>query len=265
MDRIANIFAARKPLVIFTSVGYPTEEQSEQAVCAAIEKGADIIELGVPFSDPMADGPVISAASQVAIKEGMTLPKTIAFAARIRAKYPQTGLILFSYMNPLLHIGYDAVCQQLADAGVDGILPVDLPLEERDELLAPARAHGLHVIPLVSPLTPEDRVAKIVEGMTGFVYYINVAGVTGARDTLPPEVAAAFRAALNIKDGDNDFVPSGHGGSHPYLVHEFVSAVAERRRPKISIWDAATYMAMGIAAHQSARKDGEIVKVQQFD
>ena len=189
MDRIANIFAARKPLVIFTSVGYPTEEQSEQAVCAAIEKGADIIELGVPFSDPMADGPVISAASQVAIKEGMTLPKTIAFAARIRAKYPQTGLILFSYMNPLLHIGYDAVCQQLADAGVDGILPVDLPLEERDELLAPARAHGLHVIPLVSPLTPEDRVAKIVEGMTGFVYYINVAGVTGARNTLPPEVA----------------------------------------------------------------------------
>ena len=189
MDRIANIFAAHKPLVIFASVGYPTEEQSEQAVCAAIEKGADIIELGVPFSDPMADGPVISAASQVAIKEGMTLPKTIAFAARIRAKYPQTGLILFSYMNPLLHIGYDAACQQLADAGVDGILPVDLPLEERNELLAPARAHGLHVIPLVSPLTPEDRVAKIVEGMTGFVYYINVAGVTGARDTLPPEVA----------------------------------------------------------------------------
>jgi tryptophan synthase alpha chain len=230
MDRIANIFAARKPLVIFTSVGYPTEEQSEQAVCAAIEKGADIIELGVPFSDPMADGPVISAASQVAIKEGMTLPKTIAFAARIRAKYPQTGLILFSYMNPLLHIGYDAVCQQLADAGVDGILPVDLPLEERNELLAPARAHGLHVIPLVSPLTPEDRVAKIVKGMTGFVYYINVAGVTGARDTLPPEVAeriamikrhtslpvaagfgiasaAAAKAAANAADG----VISGSG------------------------------------------------------
>ncbi|MBQ2337113.1 MAG: tryptophan synthase subunit alpha [Victivallales bacterium] len=230
MDRIANIFAARKPLVIFTSVGYPTEEQSEQAVCAAIEKGADIIELGVPFSDPMADGPVISAASQVAIKEGMTLPKTIAFAARLRAKYPQTGLILFSYMNPLLHIGYDAVCQQLADAGVDGILPVDLPLEERGKLLAPARAHGLHVIPLVSPLTPEDRVAKIVEGMTGFVYYINVAGVTGARDTLSPEVAeriamikrhtslpvaagfgiasaAAAKAAANAADG----VISGSG------------------------------------------------------
>ena len=230
MDRLSNIFATRKPLIIFTSVGYPTEEQNEQAVCAAIEKGADIIELGVPFSDPMADGPVISASSQVAIKNGMTLPKTIAFAARIRAKYPQIGLILFSYMNPLLHIGYDAVCQQLAEAGVDGILPVDLPLEERDELLVPARAHGLHIIPLVSPLTPEDRVAKIVEGMTGFVYYINVAGVTGARDILPPEVAeriamikrhtalpvaagfgiasaAAAKAAANAADG----VISGSG------------------------------------------------------
>ena len=230
MDRIANIFAARKPLVIFTSVGYPTEEQNEQAVCAAIEKGADIIELGVPFSDPMADGPVISAASQVALKNGMTLSKTITFGARIRAKYQQIGLILFSYMNPLLHIGYDTVCQQLADAGVDGILPVDLPLEERDELLVPARAHGLHIIPLVSPLTPEDRVEKIVEGMTGFVYYINVAGVTGARDTLPPEVAeriamikrhtglpvaagfgiasaAAAKAAANAADG----VISGSG------------------------------------------------------
>ena len=230
MDRIANIFAARKPLVIFTSVGYPTEEQNEQAVCAAIEKGADIIELGVPFSDPMADGPVISAASQVALKNGMTLSKTITFGARIRAKYQQIGLILFSYMNPLLHIGYDNVCQQLAYAGVDGILPVDLPLEERDELLVPARAHGLHIIPLVSPLTPEDRVEKIVEGMTGFVYYINVAGVTGARDTLPPEVAeritmikrhtalpvaagfgiasaAAAKAAANAADG----VISGSG------------------------------------------------------
>ena len=188
MDRIANIFAGRKPLIIFTSVGYPNEDQSEKAVYAAIEQGANIIELGVPFSDPMADGPVIAAASQEAIKNGMNLDKVIAFAARIRQRYPEVGLILFSYMNPLLHQGYENICRRLKEAGVDGILPVDLPLEERDELLIPARAFGLHIIPLVSPLTPEERIAKIVEGMTGFVYYINVAGVTGARDTLPPDV-----------------------------------------------------------------------------
>ncbi|MBP5639741.1 MAG: tryptophan synthase subunit alpha [Victivallales bacterium] len=194
MDRITNIFTKRKPLIIFTSVGYPTEEQCEQAVCAAIEKGADIIELGVPFSDPMADGPVISAASQIAIKAGMTLNKAIDFAARIRARFPDVGLILFSYMNPLLHEGYDNVCKRLAEAGVDGILPVDLPLEERDELLKPARANGLHIIPLVSPLTPEDRIEKIVSNMTGFVYYINVAGVTGVRNELPPDASEHIAA-----------------------------------------------------------------------
>ncbi len=188
MDRIADIFHSRKPLVIFTTVGYPDEARSSSAVRAAIAQGADIIELGVPFSDPMADGPVISAASQQAIQAGMTLPKVIEFAARIRRDHPAVGLILFSYLNPLLHLGYENVCKRLQEAGVDGILPVDLPLEERDELLLPARRHGLHIIPLVSPLTPEDRAARIVAGMTGFVYYINVAGVTGARDTLPPDV-----------------------------------------------------------------------------
>ena len=90
-------------------------------------------------------------------------------------------------MNPMLHYGYDALCAELARIGVDGILPVDLPLEERDELLGPCRAHALHMIPLVSPLTPPDRIAKIVGGMSGFVYYINVAGVTGARHGLPPD------------------------------------------------------------------------------
>ncbi len=188
MDRIADIFAARKPLIIFTSVGYPTESRCEDAVCAAIEKGADIIELGVPFSDPMADGPVISAASQTAIAAGMNVHKVIAFAARIRSRHPKTGLVLFSYMNPLLHLGYDHTCTLLAEAGVDAILPVDLPLEERDELLEPARSHGLHIIPLVSPLTPEERIIRIVKDMSGFVYYINVAGVTGERAALPPNI-----------------------------------------------------------------------------
>ena len=187
MDRLSEIFASKKPLIVFTTAGYPDPETSERGIAAAIENGADVIELGVPFSDPMADGPVIAAASQKTADAGYSINDVLALAGRIRTKFPDVGIILFSYMNPMLHYGYDALCAELARIGVDGVLPVDLPLEERDELLEPCRKHGLHMIPLVSPLTPPDRVKKIVDGMSGFVYYINVAGVTGARHGLPSD------------------------------------------------------------------------------
>ena len=187
MDRISDIFASKKPLVVFTTAGYPDPATSEQGIVAAIENGADIIELGVPFSDPMADGPVIAAASQQTADAGYSLNDVLALAGRIRAQFPRVGIILFSYMNPMLHFGYEELCTELARIGVDGVLPVDLPLEERSELLEPCRHHGLHLIPLVSPLTPAERIREIVDGMTGFVYYINVAGVTGARHGLPPD------------------------------------------------------------------------------
>ncbi len=187
MDRLSEIFASKKPLIVFTTAGYPDPETSERGIAAAIENGADVIELGVPFSDPMADGPVIAAASQKTAEAGYSINDVLALAGRIREKFPRVGLIVFSYMNPMLHYGYEALCAKLAEIGVDGVLPVDLPLEERDELLKPCRKHGLHMIPLVSPLTPPDRVKKIVDGMSGFVYYINVAGVTGARHGLPSD------------------------------------------------------------------------------
>ena len=187
MDRLSEIFASKKPLIVFTTAGYPDPETSERGIAAAIENGADVIELGVPFSDPMADGPVIAAASQKTADAGYSINDVLALAGRIREKFPRVGLIVFSYMNPMLHYGYEALCAKLAEIGVDGVLPVDLPLEERDELLEPCRRHGLHMIPLVSPLTPPDRVKKIVDGMSGFVYYINVAGVTGARHGLPSD------------------------------------------------------------------------------
>jgi len=198
MDRISNIFASKKPLVVFTTAGYPDPETSEKGIVAAIENGADIIELGVPFSDPMADGPVIAAASQRTADSGYSIGDVLALAGRIRARFPNVGIILFSYMNPMLHYGYDALCAELARIGVDGILPVDLPLEERDELLGPCRANGLHMIPLVSPLTPVDRARKIVDGMSGFVYYINVAGVTGARHGLPSDYPQLIEAVKSV-------------------------------------------------------------------
>ena len=201
MDRLSDIFASKKPLIVFTTAGYPDPETSERGIVAAIENGADVIELGVPFSDPMADGPVIAAASQRTADSGYSLDDVLALAKRIRERFPRVGLVLFSYMNPMLHRGYDGLCAELAETGVDAILPVDLPLEERDELLGPCRRHGLHMIPLVSPLTPPDRVRRIVDGMTGFVYYINVAGVTGARHGLPPdypELIGAVKAVTSL-------------------------------------------------------------------
>lgn len=208
MDRISDIFASKKPLVVFTTAGYPDPARSEEGIAAAIENGADIIELGVPFSDPMADGPVIAAASQQAAERGYSINDVLALAGRIRVRFPQVGLILFSYMNPMLHYGYDALCSELARIGVDGILPVDLPLEERAELLAPCRAHGLHMIPLVSPLTPPERIREIVADMTGFVYYINVAGVTGARHGLPSDYPQLIK---QVKDLTPLPVASGFG------------------------------------------------------
>ena len=198
MDRLSEIFASKKPLIVFTTAGYPDPETSERGIAAAIENGADVIELGVPFSDPMAEGPVIAAASQKAADAGYSINDVLSLAQRIREKFPRVGLIVFSYMNPMLHYGYEALCAKLAEIGVDGVLPVDLPLEERDELLEPCRKHGLHMIPLVSPLTPPERVKAIVDGMSGFVYYINVAGVTGARHGLPSDYPQLIEGVKSV-------------------------------------------------------------------
>ena len=198
MTRIATIFQQcraenRAALVIFAEAGYPDLAQSEQHIDNAIENGADIIELGIPFSDPMADGPVISAAGQTAIANGANLANILEMAARLRQKHPTTGLILFSYFNVMYNYGLEALCAELQRIGVDGILAVDLPFEERDELLAPCRRHGLHLIPLVSPATDAARMRRIVEGATGFIYYVSVRGITGVRSTLPPELAERIR------------------------------------------------------------------------
>lgn len=194
MNRITSIFQncrseKRAALIIFAEAGYPNLAQSEQDIDIAIENGADIIELGIPFSDPMADGPVISSAGQTAIEHGANLKNILEMAARIRQRHPDTGLVLFSYFNVMYNYGLEALCAELQRIGVDGILAVDLPLEERDGLLAPCRAHNLHLIPLVSPATSPERARAIVQDVTGFVYYVSVRGITGARASMPPELA----------------------------------------------------------------------------
>ena len=193
----------RAAFVAYLTIGYPSLEASEKAIDRLIaESGADVIELGVPFSDPFADGAVIRAAAYEALKQGVTMNDVLALAARVRAKHPETPLVVFSYYNLILSMGSETFAAAAEKAGVDAVLAVDLPLEERDELLSVLKPHGLTMVPLIAPNTP---VARVVESATGvedsFLYVITVKGVTGVRGELPPELTGhldAIRAAVKV-------------------------------------------------------------------
>jgi|LSQX01.2.fsa_nt_gb tryptophan synthase alpha chain len=194
-NRIEKIFERcrdekRAALILFTSCGYPDMESSERIIQGAIDSGADIVELGVPFSDPMADGMIIQKASQIALQNGANLKKILAMAERLRKRNPDTGFILFSYFNVLLSYGLEALTDELARIGVDGILSVDLPYEEKAELEPLCNKKGLHFIPLVSPATSPERARLITGQASGFVYYIAVRGITGVRSELPHELVS---------------------------------------------------------------------------
>ena len=206
-DRIKRCFARAKAegrgaFVAYLTMGYPTLAQSEAAVDDLVAGGVDIVELGVPFSDPFADGAVIRSAAYEALKQGVTLDGVLAAAKRIRARHPETGLVVFTYYNLIFSKGLEAFAQAAADAGIDAVLSVDLPLEERDELLDVLRPHGLTVVPLIAPNTPLERVvASAAELDDTFLYVITVKGTTGARTELPADLSArldAIRAAVKI-------------------------------------------------------------------
>ena len=207
MNRISDCFARAKAqgrgaFVAYMTIGYPTLERSEAAVETLISEGADIIELGVPFSDPFADGAVIRAAAYEALRRGVTLRDVLALAKRIRARHPETGLVLFSYYNLLFANGLGRFADEAAAAGIDAVLAVDLPLEERDELLSVLKPRGISYVPLVAPNTPIERVRASAEGLENtFLYVITVKGITGARKELPKELFARLdevRAAVKL-------------------------------------------------------------------
>lgn len=206
-DRIKRCFARAKAegrgaFVAYLTMGYPTLAQSEAAVDDLVAGGVDIVELGVPFSDPFADGAVIRSAAYEALKQGVTLDGVLAAAKRIRARHPETGLVVFTYYNLIFSKGLEAFAQAAADAGIDAVLSVDLPLEERDELLDVLRPYGLTVVPLIAPNTPLERVVASAAGLDDtFLYVITVKGTTGVRTELPADLTArldAIRAAVKI-------------------------------------------------------------------
>ena len=151
---------------------------------AAIEAGADVIELGVPFSDPVADGPVIQRASERALKHGTSLAQVLTLAAEIRQQAQSTGLIVFSYLNPILRMGMEKFCKVARAAGVDGVLVTDLPVEEAGEYLRAMREYDLSPVFLAAPTSPDERLKRIAEASRGFVYAVSRTGVTGQRQQL---------------------------------------------------------------------------------
>ena len=195
--RIENRFAKvraehRAALVTFVMGGDPDPESSMNLLNALPEAGADIIELGIPFSDPMADGPVIQAAGLRALAAGQTLIKTLALVTRFRQTDTETPIILMGYFNPIYIYGTEKFVSDAVAAGVDGLIVVDLPPEE-DELRKPAAAAGLDFIFLATPTSDAARLPRIVEHASGFLYYVSVTGITGTRSAASADVATALK------------------------------------------------------------------------
>jgi len=186
----------RPALVVYVMAGDPTLEATVALVPRLAEAGADVIELGVPFSDPMADGPVLQAAAQRALGAGATVARVLEAAGRIQCSAPR---LLMGYLNPILSYGEARFARDAKRAGISGAIMADLPGEEAAGFASKLRAEGLAFVPLVAPTTPPQRMTEIAKLADGFVYYVSVTGVTGARTALPPDLApkiAAARAAI---------------------------------------------------------------------
>ena len=180
-------FQTRLSLVAYVTCGDPDLATTRDVVLAAIEAGAGVIELGVPFSDPVADGPVIQRASQRALQNGVTLADVLKLAAEVRQHAQSTGLIIFSYLNPILRMGLQKFCKVARHAGVDGALLTDLPVEEAGDYLREMRRNELATVFLAAPTSTDERLKRIAAASSGFVYAVSRTGVTGARQQLPED------------------------------------------------------------------------------
>jgi tryptophan synthase alpha chain len=195
MSRISQRFKQleeknRVALIPFVTAGDPAPEVTVPLMHAMVEAGADIIELGVPFSDPMADGPVIQRASERALEHGVSLRDVLGMVSQFREKDADTPVVLMGYLNPVEVMGYETFALAAQEAGVDGLLTVDLPPEEADELLAAIKPRDIDPIFLLAPTSSDERMQRICDAASGFVYYVSVKGITGASHLAIGEVAA---------------------------------------------------------------------------
>jgi tryptophan synthase alpha chain len=226
VSRIEKRFAALKAegragLVAYLVAGDPDIETSTRLFEGVAAAGADLIEIGMPFSDPMADGPSIQAAGLRALNNGMTLRKTLAMVQHLRARDPDTPYVLMGYYNPIYRYGAEAFAKDAAAAGVDGLIIVDLPPEEDPELAEPARKAGLDLVRLATPTSDAARLPTIVERASGFVYYVAIAGITGTRSA---DAGAVREAVARIRQATDLPIAVGFGIKTPEQAAEVARA-----------------------------------------
>ncbi|MEM7520582.1 MAG: tryptophan synthase subunit alpha [Pseudomonadota bacterium] len=217
MTRIDAKFAAlkaegKKAFVSYIMAGDPTYDVSLDVMKGLPEAGVDVIELGLPFTDPMADGPTIQLAGQRALEGGMTLTKTLAMAQAFREADDKTPIVLMGYYNPIFSMGVDAFLSAATAAGIDGLIVVDLPPEEDAELCLPAQAAGLNFIRLATPTTDDKRLPDVSRNTSGFVYYVSITGITGAAE---PEVTDVAPDVARIQAASGLPVVVGFGVNTP--------------------------------------------------
>lgn len=220
-NRIDQRFAALADrgdcaLVTYVTAGDPDPHATTAILQTLVDNGADLIELGMPFSDPMADGPVIQRASERALKQGMSLRGVLTIVREFRDADPDTPVVLMGYLNPVEAMGYEAFAAAAAEAGVDGVLIVDVPPEEAGALNAALDAAGLNQIFLIAPTSSDERIAGVCEFARGFVYYVSVKGVTGGKAIDVAEVGehiAKFRKQLSLPVGVGFGIKSAESAS----------------------------------------------------
>lgn len=212
----------KKAFIAYITAGDPSLSITKKIVLALEDSGADIIELGIPFSDPLADGPTIQAASHRALLKGVNLKKIFSLVAELRRK-TKIPIVFMTYYNPVLRYGIQDFVANCKKIGVDGVIVPDLPFEEAGDLIKLSKAYGIATIFLAAPTSTRDRISNIVKKSSGFIYYVSLTGVTGARVKLPPEVTSNVRV---IKSMTNKPVVVGFGISTPGQVRK-VSMVAD--------------------------------------
>ena len=269
--RLSAAFATAKAegraaLVAYVMAGDPDLGTSAAILDALVQAGVDVVELGFPFTDPMADGPSIQKAGLRALANEVTLKKTLSLAAGFRAKNPQTPLIVMGYLNPVEAMGYQTFSSRAAASGVDGAIIVDAPPEEDADLRAALAAENLSLIRLATPTTDAARLPKVIEDVSGFVYYVSVAGITGDKSI---QAADVEKAVASVRTASGLPVAVGFGIKTPEAAAEvarfadgvvvgsaLVDAVAEARAKGADPVEAAHTFASGLAiAVRDARKE----------